>query len=257
MSGSAGRAICWKRQLNVYMGLIFLKDWTRTTEFISDDGRDSKHWRQHASWYHVSTEKMGSTPNVELLGSFLSSTIYFRICARLKKPVVFQNFHQTLPQVLWDVAVFQDYLRTLPEDMAVCEDCHQRVSNWWLSLNIVVKDCPKFFSSDGCSENSRKTFNSFSSAQGLRKAPVRDTTLWFLSGVGCSKWKYFFHTADRPHSSIHAPEMCKIQVLARDSIIFGAPEPPLLSLRTYRTGKIHFANRTFECVQGHRLPRCP
>ena len=40
------------------------------------------------------------------------------------------------------------------EKMAVFTDCHQRLPkvllNWWLSLKIVIKDCPKFCWRDGC-----------------------------------------------------------------------------------------------------------
>ena len=40
------------------------------------------------------------------------------------------------------------------EVMAVLKDCHQRLPKvllkWWLSLKIVIKNCPKFCWSDGC-----------------------------------------------------------------------------------------------------------
>ena len=49
--------------------------------------------------------------------------------------------------------------------MAVFKDCHQRLPKvllkWWLSLKIVIKDCPKFCWSDGCLERlSSKTAQS-------------------------------------------------------------------------------------------------
>ena len=51
------------------------------------------------------------------------------------------------------------------EVMAVFKDCHQRLPKvllkWWLSLKIVIKDCPKFCWSDGCLERlSSKTAQS-------------------------------------------------------------------------------------------------
>ena len=51
------------------------------------------------------------------------------------------------------------------EVMAVLKDCHQRLPKvllkWWLSLKIVIKDCPKFCWSDGCLERlSSKTAQS-------------------------------------------------------------------------------------------------
>ena len=55
--------------------------------------------------------------------------------------------------------------RSSAEVMAVFKDCHQRLPKvllkWWLSLKIVIKDCPKFCWSDGCLERlSSKTAQS-------------------------------------------------------------------------------------------------
>ena len=100
---------------------------------------------------------------------------------------VFKDCHQRPPKVLpkWWLSfeiVIKDCLKFCWSDgclsrlssktdqssvevMAVFRDCHQRLPKvllkWWLSLKIVIKDCPKFCCSDGClSRLSSKTAQS-------------------------------------------------------------------------------------------------
>ena len=60
------------------------------------------------------------------------------------------------------------------EVMAVFTDCHQTLPKvllkWWLSLKIVIKDCPKFCWSDGCLERlSSKTAQSSAEVMAVLK----------------------------------------------------------------------------------------
>ena len=71
-----------------------------------------------------------------------------------KKSAAIKDCHQRLPKVLlkWWLSL-QIVIKDCPK-MAVLKDCHRRLPKvllkWWLSSKIVIKDCLKFRWSDGC-----------------------------------------------------------------------------------------------------------